>query len=115
MERRSEKIILLELLKIMSNAVKSFDILATSLSVLYNYFDSSTKLLFRSVSSQTLDLLAKSFFPCRWLWCRWYFRCFKEICTMSSNDEISRLRLLRYNRIATEHTASIDAERTTSA
>jgi len=33
-------------LRIMSNAVKNFDILATDLSVLYNYFDSSTKLLF---------------------------------------------------------------------
>jgi len=28
----------------MNNAVKSFDILATKLSVLHNYFDSSTKL-----------------------------------------------------------------------
>jgi len=28
----------------MDNAAKSFDILATSLSVLHNYFDSSTKL-----------------------------------------------------------------------
>jgi len=35
-----------EILKVMSNAAKSFDILATSLSVLHNYFDSSTKLLF---------------------------------------------------------------------
>jgi len=33
-------------LKIMSNAVKNFDILTTSLSVLRNYFDNSTKLLF---------------------------------------------------------------------
>jgi len=33
----------------MSNAVKNFDILATSLSVLHNYFASSTKLLFWSV------------------------------------------------------------------
>jgi len=33
-------------LKIMSNAAKNFDILATSLSVLHHYFDSSTKLLF---------------------------------------------------------------------
>jgi len=33
-------------LKIMSNAAKNFVILATSLSVLHNYFDSSTKLLF---------------------------------------------------------------------
>jgi len=30
---------------------KNFDILATSLSVLHNYFDSLTKLLFRSVFS----------------------------------------------------------------
>jgi len=33
-------------LKIINNAAKSFDILATDLSVLHNYFDSSTKLLF---------------------------------------------------------------------
>jgi len=33
-------------LKIMSNAAKDFDILATSLSVLHNYFDGSTKLIF---------------------------------------------------------------------
>jgi len=30
---------------------KNYDILATNLSVLHNYFDSSTKLLFWSVSS----------------------------------------------------------------
>jgi len=35
----------------MINAAKDFDILATSLSVLYHYFDSSTKLFFWSVSS----------------------------------------------------------------
>jgi len=34
------------ILKIISNAAKKFDILATSLSVLHNCFDSSTKLLF---------------------------------------------------------------------
>jgi len=34
----------------MSNA-KNFDILTTSLSVLYNYFDSSAKLFFWFVSS----------------------------------------------------------------
>jgi len=33
-------------LKIMNNSAKNFDILATSLSVLHNYFDSSTKLFF---------------------------------------------------------------------
>jgi len=35
-----------ETLKTMSNAAKNFDILATSLSGLHNYFDSSTKSLF---------------------------------------------------------------------
>jgi len=47
------KIILLDyqnnfvgILKIMNNAARNFDILATNLNVLYNYFDSSTKLLF---------------------------------------------------------------------
>jgi len=34
----------------MSNVAKNFDILTTSL-ILHNYFDSSTKLLFWSVSS----------------------------------------------------------------
>jgi len=37
-------------LKIISNATKNFDILAT-LSVLHNYFDNSTELLFWPVSS----------------------------------------------------------------
>jgi len=35
----------------MNNAAKNFNILATSLSVLHNYFDSSTKLIFWSVFS----------------------------------------------------------------
>jgi len=30
----------------MSNAAKSFDVLTTSLSVLHNYFDNSTKIIF---------------------------------------------------------------------
>jgi len=34
----------------MSTTAKNFDILATDLSVLHNYFDSSIKLLFWSVS-----------------------------------------------------------------
>jgi len=38
-------------LKIMSNTAKNFDILAINLSVLHNYFDSSTKLLFWSIAS----------------------------------------------------------------
>jgi len=52
------KIILLDrqnnfigILKIMSNAAKTFDILATSLRVLHNYFDNS-KLLFRDLLLQ---------------------------------------------------------------
>jgi len=35
-----------EILKISCNAAKNFDILATSLSVLHDYFDSSAKLFF---------------------------------------------------------------------
>jgi len=35
-----------DILKIMSDAAKNFDIVATSLSVLRNYFDGSTKLFF---------------------------------------------------------------------
>jgi len=48
--------------KIMSNDAKNFDTLATSLNVLHNYFDSSTKLLF---CIELKFLSAKSFFPCR--------------------------------------------------
>jgi len=40
-----------ETLKLMSNAARNFNILTTVLTVLYNYTDSSTKLLFWSVSS----------------------------------------------------------------
>jgi len=38
------------ILKTMNNAAKSFDILTINLSILYNYFDSSTK-FFKSVSN----------------------------------------------------------------
>jgi len=41
---------------------KSFNILATSLSVLYNYFDSLNKIIFRSVV-KFLNTSEKSFFP----------------------------------------------------
>jgi len=52
-----------ETLKIMSNAAKNFDILAASFSVLHNYFNRSTKLLFWSIySAKILNLSAKSFF-----------------------------------------------------
>jgi len=36
----------IDILKITSNAAKNFDILATILSILHNYFNNSTKLLF---------------------------------------------------------------------
>jgi len=36
----------------MSNATKSFDSLATSLSILHNYFDDSNKIIFKTVSQQ---------------------------------------------------------------
>jgi len=44
----------------MNDAVKNFDILATSLSILHNYFDSLTKFCIYKF----LDILAKSFFLC---------------------------------------------------
>jgi len=48
----------------MSNATKNFGILAIGLSILQNYFDNSTKLLFWSVSpAKILDLSAKLLFP----------------------------------------------------
>jgi len=50
------------ILKIMSNTAKNFDILAINLSVLHNYFDSSTN--FSDLYPiKMLDLSAKPFFP----------------------------------------------------
>jgi len=46
-----------------SNAAKSFDILATSLNVLHNYFEYFNKIIFKSVS-KFLDTLTKPFFLC---------------------------------------------------
>jgi len=46
------------------NAAKKFNILATSLSVLHNYFDDSTKLLADLYLATFLDTSAKPFFPC---------------------------------------------------
>jgi len=48
----------------MSNATKSFDILTTSLGVLYNYFDDLTKLLSTLYLAKFLNALAELFFPC---------------------------------------------------
>jgi len=47
----------------MSNAAKNFDILAISLNILHNYFDSSLKLFSSYFLVKFLDTLAKSFFP----------------------------------------------------
>jgi len=50
------------ILRIMSDVTKNFDILETSLNVLHNYFNSSTKLYFLNLYSvKILDLSAKSF------------------------------------------------------
>jgi len=48
----------------MSNAVKSFNILTIGLSVLHNYFNSSTKLFSNPYLyiAKFLDISAKSFF-----------------------------------------------------
>jgi len=49
----------------MSNAARNFDILATSLSILHNYFDSSIKLFSDLSLAKLLDALAKIvLFPC---------------------------------------------------
>jgi len=47
----------------MSDAAKNIDILATSLTILHNYFDwiISTKLFFWSVSSQNFRPFSKTF------------------------------------------------------
>jgi len=48
----------------MSNAAKNFDILTTSLSVLYNYFDNPIKLFSDLYLVKFLNTSAKLFFPC---------------------------------------------------
>jgi len=53
----------------MSNAAKSLDILATSLSILYNYFNGPTKLILNLYLVKFLDTSAKLFFPCIYLNC----------------------------------------------
>jgi len=46
----------------MNNVQKNFDILATNLNNLRNYFNSSIKLLY---PAKILDLSTKPFFPCK--------------------------------------------------
>jgi len=43
----------------MMSSAKNFDILATSLSVPHNYFDSPTKIIFKSASSLTFRSFKK--------------------------------------------------------
>jgi len=47
----SSKLCTIERLWVDNSAVKSFNILAISLNVLYNYFNGSTKIIFRSISN----------------------------------------------------------------
>jgi len=71
-ECRSENIIILlnhqnnyvERSNVKDDAIKSFDILAISLSILRNYFDGSTKLFSHQFLAKFSDTLAKPFFPC---------------------------------------------------
>jgi len=49
----------------MSNAAKNFDILATSLNALHNYFDDLTQLISDRYLAKFLDTLTRSCFPCR--------------------------------------------------
>ena len=45
------------------NIAKSFDILETSLSILHNYFENPTKLIFRSnIAAKLLNTSAKVFY-----------------------------------------------------
>jgi len=48
----------------MSNDTKNFDILATSLNVLHNYFDSLIKLFSDPYVTKFSHTSAKQFFPC---------------------------------------------------
>jgi len=56
-----------ERLSVDDNAAKSFNILATSLNVLYNYHVLlvQTKLFSDLYLVKSLDISAKSFFPCK--------------------------------------------------
>jgi len=56
----------------MSNAAKNLDILTTGLSILHNYFYSSTKLLFWSVSSENFRSFSKTV-----LFVQWHKKTFK--------------------------------------
>jgi len=55
----------MENLSMINNAARNFVILATSLNVLHNYFDSSIKLFSDLYLAKFLDFSAKLFFSCR--------------------------------------------------
>jgi len=61
---RKEQFCYVKRLNIFDSTAKCFNILATSLNVLYNYFDSSTKLFSVLCPAKFLDTSAKLFFPC---------------------------------------------------
>jgi len=48
---------------VISNAAKNFDILAISLNILHNYFDSSIKLFSNLYLPKFIEISVK-FFPC---------------------------------------------------
>jgi len=50
-----------------SNAAKNFNILATNLNVLQNYFDALTELFSSLYLAKFLDTSTKSFFPCKYI------------------------------------------------
>jgi len=53
-----------ECLSVDDNVTNSFNILATSLIILHNYFDGPTKLFSDLYLAIFLDISAKPFFPC---------------------------------------------------
>jgi len=55
-----------ECLNIFDSAAKCFDILATNLNILHNYFDDANRIIFRSVSSQIFRYFNKPFFLCNY-------------------------------------------------
>jgi len=81
-----------EILKIISNAAKNFDILATSL-ILHNYFNNSK---YFSDSAKISDLSAKPFFPMH-----------ISICGFSETNEISKTLRIVQRRMLRSHREKI--------
>jgi len=87
----------------MNNGAKKFDVLATSLSVLHNYFDSSTNFFSNLYPVKILDLLAKLIFSYMTrkkemlkffeIWYTFFFWTFVEI-----NKQNSDIRCFHYRK-----------------